>query len=402
MTKKIQIFSIFIILLFFLFLHIVTSELIGLKLKLIPKNSEKESKIAGPFKNSGDHFMVQLGIGEPNQNVYLTLDTFATPLTWTKCRKSPYVSKKSRTYKKIPHDSPICKNNSIFKPKKPDCIYNITYPNGGSTLGKTSSENFLFFTIKNTITHINNLTFGCAKESIKNSGGVLAMNKSPESLISQITAIIGGRFSYCLFSSSKSQGYLRFGNDIIKGKGQVQTTPLVHHLYYPHAYALELIDISIGNLRLKINHKDGFSSTRRNTGFVIDTSTIFSKINRAAYARIQKVFAYRFDKFKLKKKSVQKFDLCYEMVPKLKLKVEEVLVSMTFHFAGGADFRVGYEKVFLLNKDKSLFCIGIVPSDGVSVLGAMQQHNTRFTYDLNKGTVSFSPEDCVASDRNPA
>ncbi|KAI3456964.1 hypothetical protein Pfo_013627 [Paulownia fortunei] len=222
------------------------------------------------------------------------------------------------------------------------------------------------------------------------------MNKSPESLITQLSSIIEGRFSYCLFFSTRVHGYLRFGNDIIRGQGRVQTAPLVQHLYYPYAYALDLIDISLGNLRLKI-HKDAFTTTRRNTGFLIDTGTIMSNIHRAAYIRIRKVLAYRFDKFRLKKTSVSKFDLCYEM--RSGLKLEHVIVPMTFHFQGGANLKVAPEKVYLLNKEKTCFCLGLMPTDGPTVLGAMQQHNTRFTYDIKKGTVSFSAEDCIASEK---
>ncbi|KAL2245335.1 UNVERIFIED_CONTAM: hypothetical protein Sindi_2801700 [Sesamum indicum] len=71
------------------------------------------------------------------------------------------------------------------------------------------------------------------------------------------------------------------------------------------------------------------------------------------------------------------------------LRLEHVIVSMTFHF------RVPGERVFLLNKDNTSFCLGLMPT----VLGAMQQHNMRFTYAVNKGTVSFSPDDCVASEK---
>ncbi|PIN17360.1 Nepenthesin [Handroanthus impetiginosus] len=224
------------------------------------------------------------------------------------------------------------------------------------------------------------------------------MNKSPKSLISQISSLVGGRFSYCLFSNPSVQGYLRFGNDIImKNKGKVQTASLVYHLYFPYAYALDLIDISLGNLRLKI-HEYVFCNKRKNTGFLIDTNTILSNIHRTTYIRIRKALTNRFDKFRLKKTSVSTFDLCYEM--RLELKLERVIVPMTFHFKGGANLKAAPEKVFLVNKEKNCFCLGVMPTDGPTILGTMQQHDTRFIYDIEKGTVSFSQEDCVASEKN--
>ncbi|KAL0443409.1 UNVERIFIED_CONTAM: hypothetical protein Slati_2063600 [Sesamum latifolium] len=363
-------------------------------------NGTTSSKAMLPFQNVGDYFMVQLGLGDPNQNVYLNFDTAISPLTWTQCQGDNYYDQhKSRTYRKIHHDSRTCKY-PVFRRKNGDCIYKINYPNGGSASGVAAIERFMFLTMKNTTTNVNNVRFGCTKKSSNiNYGpcsGILSMNKSPESLITQLSSITGGRFSYCLFLDPDAQGYLRFGNDIIKGKGKVQTAPLVQHLYYPYAYALDLIDISLGNLRLKI-HKDASHNNRRNTGFLIDTNTILSNIHRAAYIRIRRVLAYRFDKFRLKKTSAAKLDLCYEM--RSGLRLEHVIVSMTFHFRGGADFRVPAERVFLLNKDNTSFCLGLMPTDGPTVLGVMQQHNMRFTYDINKGTVSFLPDDCVASEK---
>lgn len=401
-------------------LNNVASELIGLKLNLITRNSPlisdarkspylrlsethtneaTLSKIVAPFKNAGDYFLVQLGIGEPNQNVYLTLDTTVSPITWTQCRNS-YDQHKSHTYRKIPNNSPVCKY-PIFRSRNGDCAYNISYPDGGSAIGVASEEKFVFLTLKNTTTHVNKITFGCTQETtnlnLGPSSGILSMNKSPESLISRVSSITGGRFSYCLFLSPDAKGYLRFGNDIISGKGRVQRAQLVQHLYYPYAYALELTDISLGNFKLGIQ-KGAFAINRKNTGFIIDTGTIISKIDRATYIRIRKVLANRMDKFRLMRTFVPGFDLCYKMVTGLNL--DRVLVPMTFHFRGGAKLRLARENVFvLLDKDKSSFCLGLMPTDGPTMLGAMQQHNTRFTYDVNKGTVSFLPEDCVASER---
>ncbi|KAL0306402.1 UNVERIFIED_CONTAM: Aspartyl protease family protein [Sesamum radiatum] len=290
-------------------------------------NETTSSKAMLHFRNASDYFMVQLGIGNPKQNVYLNFDTAISPLTWAQCQGDGYYDQhKSRTYRKIRHNSHTC-TYPIFRRKNGDCIYKISYPNGGSASGVAAIDRFTFLTVQNTTTNVNNIRFGCTKKSNNiNYGpgsGILSMNKSPESLITQLSSIVGGRFSYCLFLNPSAQGYL-----------------------------------SLGKLRLKI-HKDALHNNRRNTGFLIDTNTVLSNIHRAAYIRIRRVLVYR----------------------------------------GGADFRVPAERVFLLNKDNTSFCLGLMPTGGPTVLGVMQQHNMRFTYDVNKGTVSFSPDDCVASEK---
>ncbi|KAK4398495.1 hypothetical protein Sango_1325000 [Sesamum angolense] len=265
-------------------------------------NETTSSKAMLPFRHACDYFMVQLGIGDPRQNVHLNFDTAISPLTWTQCQGDDYYDQhKSRTYRKIRHDSHTC-TYPIFRRKNRDCIYKISYPNGGSASGVAAIDRFTFLTVQNTTTNVNNIRFGCTKKSNNiNYGpgsGILSMNKSPESLITQLSSIVGGRFSYCLFLNTSGQGYLR-----------------------------------------------------RNTGFLIDTNTVLSNIHRAAYIRIRRVLAYRFDKFRLKKTSAAKLDLCYEM--RSGLRLEHVIVSMTFPFRGGADFRVPAERVFLLNKDNT-------------------------------------------------
>ncbi|KAK4439825.1 hypothetical protein Salat_0317400 [Sesamum alatum] len=301
-------------------------------------NRMTSSKSMFLFQKVGDYFMVQLGIGDPKQNVYLNFDTTISPLTWTQCQGDKYYDQhKSRTYHRIGHDSRTCKY-LIFRRKNGDCMYKIGYPNGGSASGVAATEKFMFLTTKNTTTNVNNVRFGCTEMS-KNinyglGSGILSMNKSLESLITQ-------------------------------AKGKVQITPLAQHLNYPYAYALDLIDISLGNLRLKI-HKDALHNNRRNVGFLIDTNTILSNIHRANYIRIRKVLVYRFDKFMLKKTLTAKLDLCYEM--RSGLRLEHVTVSMTFHFRGRADFRVPAKRVFLVNKDKTSFCLRLMPTDGPTVL----------------------------------
>ncbi|KAL0399258.1 UNVERIFIED_CONTAM: Aspartyl protease AED1 [Sesamum radiatum] len=278
-------------------------------------NGTTSSKAMLPFQNVGDYFVVQLGIGDPKQNVYLNFDTAISPLTWTQCQGDSYYDQhKSRTYRKIRHDSHTCKY-PIFRRKNGDCVYKISYPNGGSASGVAAVEKFMFLTMKNTITNVNNVRFGCTKKSNN-------INYGPGS---------GSKFTRMLYTT------------------------------------------------------------------LIDTNTILSNIHRAAYISIRRVLAYRFDKFRLKKTSAAKLDLCYEM--RSGLRLEHVIVSMTFHFRGGADFRVPAERVFLLNKDNTSFCLGLMPTDGPTVLGVMQQYNMRFTYDIIKGTVSFLPDDCVASEK---
>lgn len=68
---------------------------------------------------------------------------------------------------------------------------------------------------------------------------------------------------------------------------------------------------------------------------------------------------------------------------------------MTFHFKG-ADLQLTKQNVILFLNDTSVFCVGFMRNKHKrTIIGAWQQHNIRFIYDLKDSVIRFGPENCL-------
>ncbi|KAK1582188.1 hypothetical protein Q3G72_012596 [Acer saccharum] len=85
----------------------------------------------------GYTYLVELEIGDPLKTVYLIMDT-GSSVTWMQClpcqecfpqKFDIYDPKNSKTFKKIPCNSPICQS---FKCVDQQCLYSIGYMDGDS------------------------------------------------------------------------------------------------------------------------------------------------------------------------------------------------------------------------------------------------------------------------------
>ena len=76
------------------------------------------------------------------------------------------------------------------------------------------------------------------------------------------------------------------------------------------------------------------------------------------------------------------------------------LQSLSLHFAGEeeeATLVVSPKHLFLMVDDKragQVACLAMVPGRR-TIIGALQQVDTRFVYDLKENKVSFAPESCI-------
>lgn len=348
---------------------------------LSPKNATfSASTIQIPMNRRDLRYSVRIRIGSPAKETTLLLDTGSGPI-WTKCNQSGrgFNFAKSRTYKSLPCQHPLCQQaEHMCKCVKKKCVCTLEYGIEASQLIRVdavvlSSDSFTL-PIKNTFS---NMIFGCSKRSPIFSG-ILGMDKTPLSLISQVRNKVNGRFSYCLHGGA---GYLRFGNDIPRLGKKAKTITILH----PHhpAMWLNLTDISIDKERLRL---DPALFSNQQDGFFIDTGASFTVLHKQAYDRVIQALAnYYNGKLKRVNAKAYHLDLCYKSDTGLRS-----YASMTFHFQG-ADYVTS--NLFVEYGREGVMCIGLV--DGpMSILGAMQQWDTRFVFDINKNTLQFRSEDC--------
>ena len=65
---------------------------------------------------------------------------------------------------------------------------------------------------------------------------------------------------------------------------------------------------------------------------------------------------------------------------------------MVFHFKE-ANLAAPPVNLFVFMQG-NVFCLAAMESKSISILGAYQQRNVRFVYDLQQKMLSFAPEDC--------
>ncbi|XP_048235656.1 aspartyl protease family protein 2-like [Ricinus communis] len=224
----------------------------------------------------------------------------------------------------------------------------------------------------------------------------MGLNTSPVSLLQQLSHITQHRFSYCLNpyqhgSEPPPSSLLRFGNDIRKGRRRFQSTPLMSSPDRPN-YFLNLLDMTVAGQRLHL--PPGTFALRQDGtgGTIIDSGTGLTFITQTAYPRLISAFQNYFDHRGFQRVHIPEFDLCYSFRGNHTFHDH---ASMTFHFER-ADFTVQADYVYLPMEDDNAFCVALQPTPPQqrTVIGAINQGNTRFIYDAAAHQLLFIAENC--------
>ncbi|KAJ1417070.1 Xylanase inhibitor, C-terminal [Sesbania bispinosa] len=367
-------------------------------------------------------YVIQMMIGTPKPySTYLLLDS-GSDETWLQCdgcvncfplRGGSFNYHESKTYKAVSCNHPLC----VPKICSPTgmCLYDIHYLRGPISKGIVSAENFTFPDKGGGFVSFQGLIFGCGFDnrnimfggpltSDNSIAGVFGIAAGPRSFLTQLAPTTHMRFSYCLTSHNKAQApysYLWFGPDAMI-KGDFKTTPLVA-LGIPRYY-LVCTGISLSGTKLPISPSLFQMNQDGSGGFAFDTGSAQTFLAKSAYKVLRTyVSAYfeRYHRYPITGKKLP-YDLCYRNMHAAPSNF--TMPSMTYHFQGGADLVLGPNSVFQYFEDKEtdMFCLVVLPheDDAVpSLLGAYQQVDHRFLFDVGKYTVSFIPEICGKSNQ---
>lgn len=365
----------------------------------------------------GFFYTVQVFLGTPRRPQTLLMDT-GSGLIWTQCKPCvncfsqtiPIFSPNdSHSYRKLPCNHSLCRQ--LHQCVNGECVYSQRYAGGALTKGVVSLETFSF-PLSNgggAFKPIKDIVFGCSNDNqnftFDSISGILGLSYSPDSLVTQLGKSIDKRFSYCFpysYSPMTLNSVLRFGNDIEKSQLE-KRTPFVREttMSGSHRYYLNLLDISVGRRRLGFPHGT-FSLKQNGTGgCVIDSGSVLSFLEEKLYWAVMREFEAQFDVIGLERvrNLTVGFDLCYKLDEvNLNVDFDGFDVGLTFHFEG-ADFEVDPKYVYFYNIKEKYFCAALTSFPGKTIIGAWQQQNTRFVYDLNLHELHFSSEDC-SRDRN--
>ncbi|WCJ38910.1 Eukaryotic aspartyl protease family protein [Euphorbia peplus] len=348
-------------------------------------------------------YLVKLSFGTPSIQLYLILDT-GSHLTWTQCEpcirkyhQEPPVfnSTMSHTFRELPCQHPFCRdNNSIFRCERGKCVYRLQYILGDVTEGVAASD--VFQPLGNTEIPLN---FGCSKNSraftylehTGRSGGIMGLSMSPVSLVQQLGNVTKHRFSYCLVPYDQlhltPSSSLRFGNEISTRGRTFKSIPIITPGPYIYLYYLDLQDISIDHNRLNYPPHTFALQHDHSGGCAIDSGTTLTHIAGLAYPRLKAALLNHFRNKRFTQVHVLNYDLCYNTGRRM-----DELPTMTFHFRG-ADLEIE-KRNMIIDYDDTTFCLAIQEST-VTLIGAIQQGDTRFIFDLASRQLRFSPENCL-------
>lgn len=364
-----------------------------------------------PGMGSSDlYYMISAGIGSGAGGAfyYLHLDT-GSSLSWIQCEpcakcfhQQPklFNPQNSPSYLALTANHPFC--HAPFYNPGPNglCEFNIGYADDTSAKGTLSSETFTFPGSQSGYYYMPNIVFGCTHETdtdypLGGPVGIFGMNLEPESFISQESndPITDKRFSYCLVEpGSTTPMTLRFGDDITwPPVTKIQETPILRYSNGFKLYYVNLTGISIDKTGMYFPpgtfDRDPFGYR----GFMIDSGAHYSYLPKTAYPIVREGLVNHFEGLHIVPTEGrgfnEKFDLCFDLPENA--DPANLLPSMTFNFAG-ADMALFYEQVFYVNLQEKQFCLAMFEEEtglAPGVLGAFQQVNTQFEFDLRQGGV---------------
>ncbi|GAV77594.1 Asp domain-containing protein, partial [Cephalotus follicularis] len=325
-------------------------------------------------------YVVTVGFGTPKKELPLVFDT-GSDLTWTQCEpcvKYCYQQTQpifdptaSASYANI---SPGCSSST--------CVYGIQYGDSSYSIGFFASET-LTLTPKDKI---HNFLFGCGQNNrglFGLSAGLLGLGRDGISLVSQTAKKYNKLFSYCLPSSSSSIGYLTFGPTA--SSQSVKYTPFSTISGGGTSYYwVDITGIRVGGKKLSI-----LASVFTNSGTIIDSGTVITRLPPDAYSPLRDTFKKRMKQYRTAP-PLSILDTCYDLSKYSSVSVPKI----SFLFSGGVEVPLDIRGILYVNtiSQVCLAFAGNREANDAAIFGNTQQLTLEVLYDGNQlALFGFSP-----------
>nr|CAB3486796.1 unnamed protein product [Digitaria exilis] len=361
--------------------------------------------------NSGGEVIdLIIGTGSARHQYILKVDA-TSRLTWIQCepcvphapQQGPIYSPNgghiySKSYRPIAASNRVCMPERGMEPAEGRCVFHATGPGGMSAHGEVAFEHVV---IVNTGTVFPNLVLGCAHstENFQNRGtyaGVAALGRAPALLTMQLAAHGMPRFSYCLTKGTSRYGFLRFGTDV-PHNSRYQTTRILTALDASEAaYYVDIVSISLGQHRLDRIQPQMFARAKDGEGgSVIDLGTSVTVMAEEAYRVVEETMWSELKEHGAERVERRGYGLCFRVTESVKRNLQ----SLSLHFAEEeeATLVVSPEHLFLMTVDEhvgEIACLAMVPGHR-TIIGALQQVDMRFVFDLKDSKILSAPELCI-------
>ncbi|KAK2654847.1 hypothetical protein Ddye_014703 [Dipteronia dyeriana] len=308
-----------------------------------------------------------------------------------------YDSSRSLKYRAISCSSSLCDSlsNSGLEQgcENNKCTYRSEYGDATSSSGYLSIERLTIRSASGRSTiAVNSILFGCGQNNtdiLDTESGVMGLDRSPLSFVSQTTRLFQNYFSYCLPTSISTTGYLTFGKtDEIKNK-YIKYTPITTSASDSQFYDIEINGLSVAGQKLNISSTVFTSSGRVG---IIDSGTAFTLLPSAAYTALRTAFRRQMTNYKLTR--TPDLDTCYNFTGVNSVSIP----SVSIFFKGGIELPLQPENIMTVVTSTSKVCLAFIPTDGSDginfILGNIQQLGMEVVYDVSGGQIGFRPGAC--------
>uniref|UniRef100_A0A2P2MFB1 Uncharacterized protein MANES_16G132600 n=1 Tax=Rhizophora mucronata TaxID=61149 RepID=A0A2P2MFB1_RHIMU len=350
----------------------------------------------GSTVGSGN-YIVTVGLGTPKRDLSLIFDT-ASDLCWTQCepcvkycysQKEPIFNPfQSASYSNISCSSSFC--SSLFSAtgypprctSTSTCVYVIQYGDSSFSLGYLGSERLTL-----TSTDVfDNFLFGCGQNNqglYGGAAGILGLGRDKMSLVSQTAQKYKKIFSYCLPSTSSSDGFLIFGG---WASECLKYTPISTISAEPSFYGIDFTGISVGGTKLPIS-----AAVFSTAGAIIDAGTVITRLPPRAYSALRSAFRRKMSKYPTAP-SLSILDTCYDLHSYETITVPKI----SLFFKGGIQVDVDKAGIFYVN-NSSQVCLAFAGNSNatdLAIFGNVQQQTLEVVYDGAAGRLGFAPGAC--------
>ncbi|KAI4986484.1 hypothetical protein ZWY2020_019114 [Hordeum vulgare] len=369
--------------------------------------------------------VTSVGTGAGRRTYVLALD-MTSHLLWMQCNPlqrrhfiqhpPPFDPANSPSFRPVPGNSPLCLR-AEHRPRAHDsCNFRLRPTRYGAieVSGVLGNETLAFTATSGEVAEVAGVVIGCAHDSYWfNShdvlAGALGLGRQEPSLIWTLGqhrhgAVQVHRFSYCLPSprrgSPDHHTFLRFGNDV-PGTQHMVSTQIMYMSYTSgqdySGYFVNLVGVSvagrplhhIGELFKRHMYPSGWTG-----GVVFDVGTPTMVMINTAYQKLNDAVVEHV-RAALGVAPVRHpgYRLCFRATPHL----WGHLPTVTLKFAEeNARLVLTPQRLFVAaGRD---ICLDVQPSLDFTIIGAMQQVDTRFVYDVSAGRIYFAPENACHAD----
>lgn len=181
---------------------------------------------------------------------------------------------------------------------------------------------------------------------------------------------------------------LLFGEAAVPTLPDVKYLNLVTNPKNPTYYYVKLNGISVGNQLLSIPAGVFDIDTVGGAGTIFDSGTTVTQLAKVAYVQVLAAINATVAGYPRKTDS-SGLDLCLSGVQGQLPKVP----NLTFHF-DGADMFLPVSNFFIFMETSQAYCLSMLSSPDVSIIGSLQQQNFQIFYDTINRKIGFVPKTC--------